>query len=126
MPLTPELGWDAVKAFSKWVADRLAAQSPQGFTANPAKRARRGRIYIDYLRNSRGATAVGAYSPRARAGARVSTPLSWDEVEKAVRPEGFTIATVPVRLAALEVDPWAEISKLRQSLNATVRRQVGI
>ena len=123
VPLQPKLGWDEVKAFTKWVADQFVAQSPERFTANQAKRARRGRIYIDYLRNSRGATAIGTYSPRARAGAPVSTPLFWEEVEKGVRPEGFTVATVPQRLAALETDPWAEIGKLRQSISAAVRRR---
>jgi len=124
VPLQPKLGWDAAKVFTKWVADQIVAQSPEGFTANQAKRARRGRIYIDYLRNSRGATAIGAYSPRARPGAPVSTPLFWEEVEKGVRPESFTVATVPQRLAALETDPWAEIGKLRQSISAAVRRRM--
>jgi bifunctional non-homologous end joining protein LigD len=124
VPLQPKLGWDEVKAFTKWVADRFSAQSPERFTANQAKRARRGRIYIDYLRNSRGATAIGAYSPRARQGAPVSTPLFWEEVEKGVRPEGFTVATVPQRLAELETDPWAEIGNLRQSISAAVRRHM--
>ena len=126
IPLAPKLGWDEVKAFAKWVADSLVAQRPEDFTANMAKKARQGRIYIDYLRNGRGATAVGAYSPRARPGAPVSTPLFWEEVERGVRPEGFTIETVPSRLAALPTDPWADIGKTRQSLSATVRRQVGI
>jgi len=125
VPLQPKLGWDEVKAFTKWVADQIVAQSPEAFTANQSKRARRGRIYIDYLRNSRGATAIGAYSPRARPGAPVSTPLFWEEVEKSVRPEGFTVVTVPQRLAALESDPWAEIGKLRQSISAAVRRRMG-
>jgi bifunctional non-homologous end joining protein LigD len=125
VPLQPKLGWDEVKAFTKWVADSFVAQSPERFTANQAKRARHGRIYIDYLRNSRGATAIGAYSPRARPGATVSTPLFWEEVEKEVRPEGFTVTTVPQRLQALDTDPWAEIGKLRQSITATVRRRMG-
>ena len=126
IPLTPKLGWDEVKAFAKWVADSLVAQRPQDFTANMAKRARRGRIYIDYLRNGRGATAVGAYSPRARPGAPVSTPVSWEEVEQGVRPDEFTVETVPQRLSALPSDPWAEIGKIRQTISAAVRRQVGI
>ncbi len=125
VPLQPKLGWDEVKNFTKWVADQIVAQSPEAFTANQTKRARRGRIYIDYLRNSRGATAIGAYSPRARRGAPVSTPLFWEEVEKSVRPEGFTVVTVPQRLAALESDPWAEIGGLRQSISAAVRRRMG-
>jgi bifunctional non-homologous end joining protein LigD len=125
VPLLPKLGWDQAKAFTKWVADRFVAQFPEKFTANQAKRARRGRVYIDYLRNSRGATAIGAYSPRTRPGAPVSIPLFWEEVEKGVRPEGLTVITVPQRLAALEADPWAEIGTLRQSISAAVRRQVG-
>src|SRR5207237_10218282 len=80
-PLTPKIGWDDVKTFAKWVADSFVAQRTEDFTANMAKKARQGRIYIDYLRNSRGATAVGAYVPRAREGAPVSTPLLWDEVK---------------------------------------------
>jgi bifunctional non-homologous end joining protein LigD len=126
IPLTPKLGWDEVKAFAKWVADSLVAQRPQDFTANMAKRARRGRIYIDYLRNGRGATAVGAYSPRARPGAPVSTPVSWEEVEQGVRPDEFTVETVPQRLSALPADPWVEIGKIRQTISAAVRWQVGI
>ena len=68
VPLTPKLGWDEVKAFAKWVADSFVAQRPEDFTANMAKRARHGRIYIDYLRNGRGATAVGAYTSARAAG----------------------------------------------------------
>jgi bifunctional non-homologous end joining protein LigD len=125
VPLRPKLDWDEVKAFTKWVAEQIVVRSPEAFTANQTKRARRGRIYIDYLRNARGATAVGAYSPRARSGAPVSTPLFWEEVEKSVRPEGFTVATVPRRLAALGEDPWAEIGGIRQSIDAAVRRRMG-
>ena len=124
VPLQPKLGWEEAKAFTKWVADQFVAQSPERFTANQAKRARQGRIYIDYLRNSRGATAIGAYSPRARPGATVSTPLFWEEVENGVRPEGFTVATVAQRLAGLAAGPWAEIGELRQSIGAAVRRRI--
>jgi bifunctional non-homologous end joining protein LigD len=125
VPLTPKLDWDEVKAFAKWVADSFVAQRPEDFTANMAKKARHGRIYIDYLRNGRGATAVGAYSPRARPGAPVSTPLSWDEVENGVQPGRFTVETVPKRLAGLAADPWAEMSTIRQSIAVAVRRRIG-
>jgi bifunctional non-homologous end joining protein LigD len=124
--LIPKLGWNEVRAFAKWVADSFVAQRPEDFTANMAKTARRGRSYIDYLRNSWGATAVGAYTPRAREGAPVSTPLLWDEVRNGVRPEGLTVNTVPKRLAMFDSDPWANIGKVRQSLSAPVRRRVGI
>ncbi len=122
----PRLGWDAIKKFAQWVAQRFVAAYPDRFTANMAMRARQGRIFIDYLRNARGATAVGAYSARARAGAPVATPLSWDEVEKGVKPDAFTVLTVPARLAELTSDPWAELPKLRQSIGARVRREIGI
>jgi bifunctional non-homologous end joining protein LigD len=125
VPLAPRLGWEAVKAFSRWVAGRLADLTPAQFTANQSLKERHERIYIDYLRNGRGATAVGAYSPRARAGAPVSTPLAWTEVERGIRPEAFTISTLPDRLAA-RTDPWAEIGSLRQSLGAALRRHIGI
>jgi bifunctional non-homologous end joining protein LigD len=126
VPVTPKLGWDAAKEFSKWVAERFVAAYPERFTTNMAKRARTGRIFIDYLRNGRGATAVGAYSPRARAGAPVATPLFWEEVEKGVKPDALTVLTVPDRLASLKSDPWGEMATLRQSIGARVRREIGI
>ncbi|HYU11556.1 MAG TPA: non-homologous end-joining DNA ligase, partial [Stellaceae bacterium] len=126
VPVAPKLGWDAVKEFAKWVAERFAKAYPDRFTTNMAKRARSGRIFIDYLRNGRGATAIGAYSPRARPGAPVATPLSWDEVEKGAKPDGFTVTSLPGRLKKLKSDPWAEMPKLRQSISAKVRREIGI
>jgi bifunctional non-homologous end joining protein LigD len=125
-PVMPKLGWDAIKEFSKWVAERFVAAYPDRFTSNMAKRARSGRIYIDYLRNGRGATAIAPYSARARAGAPVATPLFWEEVEKGVKPDGFTVTSLPQRLAKLKSDPWAEMPKLRQSIGAKIRKAVGI
>ena len=126
VPLAPELGWSAVKSLTKAVADHIAAQHPQRYTTNQSKRARQGRIYIDYLRNARGATAIGAYSTRARSGAPIAAPLFWREVEEGVRPEGFTVATVPLRLTALKSDPWAEIGTVRQTITRAVRRKLGL
>jgi bifunctional non-homologous end joining protein LigD len=126
VPVVPKLGWEAIKEFAKWVAERFVAAYPDRFTSNMAKRARSGRIFIDYLRNGRGATAIGAYSPRAREGAPVATPLFWEEIENGVRPDGFTVATIPDRLATLASDPWAEMPKLRQSIGARIRREIGI
>jgi bifunctional non-homologous end joining protein LigD len=126
VPIAPKLEWEAVREFSKWVAERFVASHPDRFTSNMAKRARVGRIFIDYLRNSRGATAIAAYSPRARQGAPVATPLFWEEVENGVKPDRFTVATVPERLFRLDSDPWAEMRKLRQSISARMRREAGI
>ncbi len=125
VPLVPRLNWNEIKAFTKAIVEDMAARHPERYTANQLKRMRRGRIYLDYLRNSRGATAVGAYSTRARPGATVSTPLFWDEVEAGLRPEDLTVATIPARLASLKSDPWAEIGKLRQSISAAARRKYG-
>ena len=126
VPLTPELDWDQAKSFTKAVADHIAAQHPQRYTTNQSKRARQGRIYIDYLRNARGATAIGAYSTRARPGAPIATPLFWREVEEGVRPEGFTVATIPDRVAALKSDPWAEIGTVRQTIARAVLGKLGL
>src|SRR5215468_950175 len=117
-PLTPKADWDTVKAFTQTLAERMAADSPARYTASMAKRERQGRIYIDYLRNGMGATAVGAYSTRARPGAAVSTPLAWDELGPAIRANHFTVENLPKRLGALDEDPWEGISSLKQELPA--------
>jgi bifunctional non-homologous end joining protein LigD len=125
-PVTPKLDWDAIKEFAKWVSERFAKAYPDRFTTNMAKRARAGRIFIDYLRNGRGSTAIGTYSTRARAGAPVATPLSWEEVEAGVRADGFSVLTVPDRLARLKADPWDGFADVKQSISASVRREIGI
>jgi bifunctional non-homologous end joining protein LigD len=77
---------------------------------------RRGRIFIDYLRNDPTATAVAPYSTRSRAGAPVSVPLTWDEVVPALDPTALNLRTVPERVRALKADPWAGITEIRQAL----------
>jgi bifunctional non-homologous end joining protein LigD len=81
-----------------------------------AKRARQGRIFIDYFRNDRGATAVGAYSTRALPRASVSTPLAWDELSEGLRSDHFTIDNLRHRLGVLKSDPWPDFFKLRQRI----------
>jgi bifunctional non-homologous end joining protein LigD len=83
-----------------------------------AKAARHGKIFVDYLRNDRGATAVAAYSTRARPGAPVSTPLAWDELTKAIRSDHFNVANLPARLKSLKRDPWAKIGSVKQGIPA--------
>jgi bifunctional non-homologous end joining protein LigD len=125
VPLERRHSWDEVKEFSQSIAQLLAGQEPRRYTASASKPARRGRIYIDYLRNVMGATAVAAYSTRARAGATVSTPLAWDELTAAIKPDHFRVDNIPSRLAALEEDPWAAIDEVRQSITARIKRRVG-
>jgi bifunctional non-homologous end joining protein LigD len=86
-----------------------------------AKAKRKGKVFLDYLRNGRGATSVCAYSTRARPGAPVSVPLAWDELEERARPDGFDIGSVPERLAALDADPWRDFDEARGSLAKLVR-----
>ena len=122
LPLERRYGWDQVKEFSRAVATHLATALPTLFTASMAKSRRRGRIFIDYLRNGEAATAVSAYSARARPGLPVSTPIRWEELKDDVRGAAFDIRTVPVRLRRLKSDPWAEYWTTRQRITTTARR----
>jgi bifunctional non-homologous end joining protein LigD len=114
-PLKPHAGWGEVKDFAHALAKEMAKDSPKKYLAMASKSARRGRIFIDYLRNGRGATAVAAYSTRARAGATVSTPLAWEELGPDMRSDRFTMANLLHRLAHLD-DPWADLPKIARRL----------
>jgi bifunctional non-homologous end joining protein LigD len=126
VPLAPRHGWDEVKAFSRALAEALAAELPERFTARMAKRERSRRIFIDYLRNSPGATTVAAYSVRARPGAPVSTPLHWDEVGGRMKPASFHVGNIVRRLQGLRSDPWRTFRRSPQTLTAPMKRQLGI
>ncbi|HKU46208.1 MAG TPA: DNA ligase D [Burkholderiales bacterium] len=121
-PLEPELEWDRVKEFTRLVAEFLVKAEPALFTAKISKGKREGRIFVDYLRNSETASAVCAYSARARRDAGVSTPLEWDELGRSDLRERFTVLTVPKRLVKLTLDPWAEYSSTRQSITDAMWR----
>ena len=110
-PLKPGADWPAIKAFTKALADAMAADSPDAYVATIAKAKRSGKILIDYLRNQRGQTAVAPYSTRARPGAPVSAPLAWDELAPGIGPAHFTVLNLPTRLTALKQDPWADFRK---------------
>lgn len=126
VPLVRRHGWDEVKDFSHAVAERLVRRRPDRYLATASKEKRRGKIFLDYLRNTRGATAVAAYSTRARAGAPVATPLGWDELAGDVRSDTYTVANLPRRLTALAADPWEGFFGLRQSITRGTRKELGI
>lgn len=105
-PLQPKAGWPAVKAFAKQLADDMSAEDPDRYIATATKAKRSGKIFIDYLRNGRGSTAVAPYSTRARPGAAVSMPLKWSELTDEIGPAYFTVDNAPVRLDAMATDPW--------------------
>jgi bifunctional non-homologous end joining protein LigD len=89
-----------------------------------SKAKRRGKIFIDYLRNDRGSTAIASYSTRARPGATVSTPIHWEELTARLKPERFTIKTVPKRLSTLAKDPWKDFFDVQQSVSKTMLKAV--
>jgi bifunctional non-homologous end joining protein LigD len=105
--IEPEYDWTDVKAFTHGIAKAMEADAPSRFVSTMAKKVRAGKIFVDYLRNGRGATAVSAYSTRARANAPVSTPVSWDELGPALSPARYTVDNIGKRLAALRTDPWS-------------------
>jgi bifunctional non-homologous end joining protein LigD len=117
-PLAPSAGWDETKAFCKAMADSMAADEPEKYVSVVSKAKRKGKILVDYLRNGRGATAVAPYSTRARPGAAVSAPLTWDELGPAIGPAYFTVATMPTRVGSLERDPWEGFRKAGKPLPA--------
>ena len=122
VPIQRRLGWPEAKAFCKAVAQRMVLDSPERFTINPLKASRTNKIFVDYLRNERGATSVAAYSTRARAGAPVSVPVGWDELKADLRADRFNVTNLPSRLARLRRDPWEKLSQVRQSITAAARK----
>jgi bifunctional non-homologous end joining protein LigD len=126
VPLVPDADWETAKAFARGLADDMAAADPRRYVATMSKKMRGGRIFVDYVRNGKGATAVAAYSTRARPGAAVSTPLAWEELTPEIGPAHFTVNNIRRRLDSLDKDPWAEFDKKRRPLPAvttTARRK---
>jgi bifunctional non-homologous end joining protein LigD len=96
-PLDPKIEHDHARAYAKRIAQRLAATAPDRYTLASAPGKRAGRIFLDYLRNGRGTTAIGAWSPRARAGFPIALPVSWRRVENGIGPDAFSIQKLPGR-----------------------------
>jgi bifunctional non-homologous end joining protein LigD len=125
-PIAPKLGWAEVKPFAKAVADALVAARPDRYTANPLKRTREGKIFVDYLRNQRGGSAIVNYSTRAKAGAPVACPLRWDELKGLKSASPYTAQTLPARLKKLKGNPWEGFFSTRQSITAKARKALGL
>ena len=107
---------EEIEAFCRAVAEEMAADEPKRYTSTIKKSARGNRIFIDYLRNSREATAVAPYSTRARPGATVSVPLTWEELGKLKAPNTFTVLNLSRRLSKIRKDPWAGMGRVKQAL----------
>ncbi len=124
MPLTRHLDWSACLTFARSLAAALVRSDPGRYTTAVAKRGREAKILIDYLRNNRTNTSIAAFSTRARAGAPVSMPIAWTQLTSRLRPEAFTVLTVPGRLKRQRIDPWRDYWTTRQRISAAALRAV--
>lgn len=122
-PIARTVSWDELKDFAHGVVRVMAVEEPNRYVAVMAKARREGKVFLDYLRNGRGATCVAAYSTRARENAPVSTPIFWEELNTGLRPDQFTVRNLPDRLRR-EKDPWENFLSLRQTLTAAARRTI--
>ena len=123
VPLTRRHTWPEARAFARAIADHLTRRAPTLFIAQAGKELRAGRVYVDYLRNAEGATAVAAYSLRARPGLPVSMPVAWSELgAEDVRGEHFTIDNAEATIARRAADPWADYDRSRRTISASMRR----
>ncbi|HEY1414880.1 MAG TPA: DNA ligase D [Caulobacteraceae bacterium] len=126
MALAPGHDWPTVKGFAEALARAMAQDAPTLFTAVSTKERRKGRIYLDYLRNARGASAVASYSLRARPGFPAATPIRWDELRKLTGGDAYNRLSVVKRLASLAQDPWDELLASCSKITPKMRRDVGM
>jgi bifunctional non-homologous end joining protein LigD len=126
VPLRPASTWEESFGLSRAISEEMERAQPRAYTTAMPKAQRRGRILIDYLRNNRGNTSVTAYSTRARPGAPVSTPLTWEELAAGVRPDQFHVGNIRQRVDSSKVDPWKRYWSVRQRITAAMRRQLGL
>jgi bifunctional non-homologous end joining protein LigD len=108
--------WDTTKTFAQAVALAMTADAPDRYVAKMTKSLRRGKIFVDYLRNTVEATSVAAYSTRAREGAPVSVPVTWEELGRTKAGNQYTVLNLGRRLAGLKRDPWQDIARIKQKL----------
>jgi bifunctional non-homologous end joining protein LigD len=123
VPLQRKHAWDEMKEFSKTIVERIVRESPKEYIATASKARRTGKIFLDYLRNGRGATAVAPYSTRALEKAPLSIPIRWDALGPKLRSDQYTIANVDEVLR--KPDPWRDLAKVRQSITAAMRKTIG-
>ena len=122
-PLVRRAEWPRVKAFARGFAEAMAAEQPDAFTAMMSKSRRRGRIFLDWMRNERGSTAIAPYSTRARNNAPVATPVSWEELATLESAAAFRMPDILERLG--RADPWADLGSIRQSVTKAMLDEVG-
>jgi bifunctional non-homologous end joining protein LigD len=116
VPLARRNTWEELKQFAKAIADTMTRESPERYLATLSKAKRRGKVFVDYLRNQRGATAIASYSTRRKLGAPVAVPLAWEELTARIKPDMYNINNLPKRLEKLKGDPWDGFFSTRQSI----------
>ncbi|HEY8682206.1 MAG TPA: DNA ligase D, partial [Rhodanobacter sp.] len=116
VPISRGPTWDDARGFCEAFAQAMSQHAPDTYIASMSKARRKGLIFLDWLRNTRGATSVASWSLRARSGAPVAVPLRWDELGRIKRPDAFDLAKAAQRARRLRKDPWAGFATLRQSL----------
>jgi len=122
VPVEPERTWDELKPFTRAAAEALARFAPETFTTNMSLKQRGGRIFVDYLRNRRGATSICVYSTRRKAGAPVAVALRWDELGPRMRGDRYTVKNVRRRLGQIAGNPWEGYAGLRQHITPAMER----
>jgi bifunctional non-homologous end joining protein LigD len=125
LPIEPRHDWEVIRTFTKALADLMVLTFPDRFTAKLTKSTRTGRIFVDYLRNAEGATAIAPYSARAKRNAPVAMPIGWEDLATDVRFDHFNVRNVPALLRKRRKDPWAGFFTLKQSITADMLRRLG-
>jgi bifunctional non-homologous end joining protein LigD len=120
VPIARRSTWDDVAAFARTVAYAMASDSPKTYIAKASKAARKGLIFVDWMRNTRGATAVAAWSTRARPGAPISVPVDWSAIDELKSGDQFTFASIQELVRKRRRDPWADLPKSRQRLTRSI------
>jgi bifunctional non-homologous end joining protein LigD len=124
LPIRAEHAWPVVKEFAHAFVLEMEKQSPDLYVTKMTKAIRKGRIFLDYLRNDRGSTAVAPFSPRGRPGASVALPLHWKELNSKTRPVA-SVADLQTWKKRLKDDPWSEMTAIKQRLGARILRKSG-
>ena len=124
-PIEPTRDWETVKEFAHRLVQTMERANPALYLTKMTKSARVGKIYLDYLRNERGATAVAPYSPRARSGGPVSMPLAWSDLKLAERPV-FRVAEFAAWRGRLKSGSWKALPGIKQAISAKALAAVGM
>lgn len=120
VPIQRRSSWEDASGFAQAVAEAIVRDDPQRYVAKASKAARKGKVFIDYLRNTRSSTSVAPYSTRSRSGAPVSAPLRWNELEEIPNPAAFTVENLPMRMKKIR-DPWEGFFDVKQSISRQMR-----